>query len=75
MKKRKKRNGDPVAKAAAGMSRAKSEKPDVLGELSRWLNSQWLRSYVMASALGSETDREQMLRLGKFIDALKEVRK
>lgn len=74
MKKRKKTNGDPVAEAAANMNRAE-QKPETLSRLSRWLQSQWLRHYVMASALGSETDREQMIQIGAFIDALKEVRK
>ena len=71
--KRKKRNGDPVAKVAANMT--EPNKPDTLHDLSRWLQSQWLRHYVMASALGSETDREQMVQIGAFIDALREVRK
>jgi hypothetical protein len=75
MKKRKKRNGDLVAEAAANMNRAKTKKPDTLHDLSNWLRSQWLRSYVLFSALGSETDREQMARIGTFIDALKGVRK
>lgn len=60
--------------AAAGMHRAKT-KPDVLQALSSWLRSQWLRHYVMFSALGCEADREKMAQIGSFIDALREVRK
>lgn len=75
MKKRKKRNGGPVAKAAAGMRRARSKKPDVLGELSRWLQSQWLRRYILFSGLAYEADRAAMAQLSRFIEAIKEVRK
>jgi hypothetical protein len=60
---------------AANMNRAKTKKPDTLHDLSNWLRSCWLRHYVLFSALGSETDREQMARIGTFIDALKGVRK
>ena len=68
-------NGDHVAAAAALCveHRAKTETPDALADLSIWLRSRWLRHYVMFSALGSETDREQMVRIGTFIDAVKEV--
>ncbi len=74
--KRKNKSGDHVAAAAAlCVNRAKTEKPDALGDLSNWLRARWLKHYVMFSALASETDREQMVRIGTFIDALKEVRK
>ena len=68
-----KRNGGPVSEAAAIVNPAKDL--DVLGDLSSWLRSRWLRHYVLFSALGGETDREQMVRLGTFIDALKGVQK
>jgi hypothetical protein len=70
------KSGDHVAAVAALCveHRAKTETPDALADLSSWLRSRWLRHYVMFSALGSETDREQMVMLGAFIDALKEVR-
>jgi hypothetical protein len=67
------KNGGP--KTAALCVKPSQTKPDALGDLSIWLRSRWLRHYVMFSALGSETDREQMVRLGAFIDALKGVRK
>jgi hypothetical protein len=68
------KNGDPVAEAAAlCVNQAKTITPDALRDLSIWLRSRWLRHYVMFSALGSETDREQMVRIGTFIDAVKEV--
>ena len=69
-----KRNGDPRKEVAAHMIPSEA-KPDALADLSIWLQSQWLRHYVMFSALGSETDRKQMARIGTFIDGLKEVRK
>ncbi len=68
------KNGAHVAAdAALCVNRAKTITPDTLGDLSIWLRSRWLRHYVMFSALGSETDREQMVRIGTFIDAVKEV--
>ena len=73
--KRKKKNGDLVAEAAANMNRAKTKKPDALHDLSNWLAAKWLRSYTLFSALGCERDREQMAQIGSFIDALKGVRK
>ena len=68
------KSGAHVAADAALCVKPSQTKPDVLGGLSIWLRSRWLRAYVMFSAFGSETDREQMVRLGRFIDALKEVR-
>jgi hypothetical protein len=62
-----------AADAALCVNRAKTITPDALRDLSIWLRSRWLRHYVMFSALGSETDREQMVRIGTFIDAVKEV--
>jgi hypothetical protein len=75
MSRRRNKSGDHVAAAAAPVcvNRAKTE-PDVLGDLSNWLRARWLKHYVMFSALASETDREQMVQIGAFIDALKEVR-
>jgi hypothetical protein len=66
------KSGDHVA-AAAALCVSSQTKPDALADLSIWLRSRWLRHYVMFSALGSETDREQMVRLGTFITAIKEV--
>jgi len=51
-----------------------NQKPDTLHELSNYLRSQWLRSYTLFSALGGESDHLAMVRLGRFIDAIKEVR-
>lgn len=51
-----------------------NQKPDVLRELSNYLQSQWLRSYILFSALGGESDHHAMVRLGSFIDAIKEAR-
>ena len=67
-------SGDPRKKVAASMIPSKA-RPDALADLSIWLQSQWLRHYVMFSALGSETDGKQMARIGTFIDGLKGVRK
>jgi hypothetical protein len=66
------KDGGPVSEAAA-LCVNRTTKPDALDDLSIWLRSRWLRHYVMFSALGSETDLEQMVRLGTFIDALKGV--
>lgn len=69
-------SGDHVAAVAARMkNRAKTEKPDVLGELSIWLKNQWLRHYILFSGLANEADRMAMAQLWRFIEAIKEVRK
>jgi hypothetical protein len=75
--KRKNKDGDHVAVIAALCveRRAKNQTLDTLADLSSWLRSRWLRHYVLFCSLGSETDREQMARLGRFIDALKGVRR
>jgi hypothetical protein len=76
MKSPKNKDGGSVSETAALCveRRAKTETLDTLADLSSWLRSRWLRHYVLFCSLGSETDREQMARLGRFIDALKEVR-
>jgi hypothetical protein len=68
------KDGGPVSEAAA-LCVNRTTKPDTLADLSSWLRSRWLRHYVLFSSLASETDREQMVQIGAFIDALKEVRK
>jgi uncharacterized protein CbrC (UPF0167 family) len=76
MKSPKNKDGDHVAVIAALCveRRAKTETLDALADLSNWLQSRWLRHYVLFCSLGAEIDREQMARLGRFVDALKEVR-
>jgi hypothetical protein len=70
-----KRNDGPKAAATHEAPTAKSESPDVLGDLSKWLKNQWLRHYILFSGLANEADRLAMVRLAGFLDALKGVRK
>ena len=67
-------NGDPVAEAAVPcVNQAKTETPDALGALSRYLSRQWSRHYVLFSAFGAEADRRAMQQLAVFCEVVKEV--
>jgi hypothetical protein len=48
---------------------------DALREVSRWLQTQWLRHYLLFSGMASEADRLAMAQIGRFITAIKEARK
>jgi hypothetical protein len=68
-------SGDHVAAAAAPVcvNRAKTETPDALGALSRYLSRQWSRHFVLFSAFGAEADRHAMRQLAVFCEVVKEV--
>ena len=67
----KKRNGGSVSRTAAI---AKSPKDnDTLRDLSKWLKSQWLRSYTLHMALGGEADRVAMVMLAACVKMVKEA--
>lgn len=67
-----KRNGDPRKKVAAHMNPSRV-KPDALADLSKWLKSQWLRSYTLHMALGGEADRVAMGMLAACVKMVKEA--
>jgi hypothetical protein len=48
-------------------------KPDALADLSKWLKSQWLRSYTLHMALGGEADRVAMGMLAACVKMVKEA--
>jgi len=48
-------------------------KPDALADLSKWLKSQWLRSYTLHMALGGEADRVAMVMLAACVKMVKEA--
>ncbi|MBU3665627.1 MAG: hypothetical protein FGM15_07095 [Chthoniobacterales bacterium] len=66
-----KRNGGPKTAATHGTL---PQEPDALGEVVNFLRGQWLRHYVLFSALGSERDRERMAMLARFVDAVQQAR-
>jgi hypothetical protein len=68
-----KRNGGPVSKTAARVVKPLPKDSDDLGELVNFLKGQWLRSYVLFSALGGERDRERMAMFARFVDIAKGV--
>jgi hypothetical protein len=67
----KKRNGGSVPRAAAIANPAKDV--DTLRDLSKWLKSQWLRSYTLHMALGGEADRVAMVMLAACVKIVKEA--
>ena len=63
------KSGGPRKEVAASMNPSEA-KPDALADLSKWLKSQWLRSYTLHMALGGEADRVAMVMLaacGKMV--------
>jgi hypothetical protein len=62
-------------KAAVRVMEPSPKNPDALGELVNFLRGQWLRSYVLFSALGCERDRERMAMLARLVDIAKGVQK
>jgi len=67
-----KRNGDPRKEVAAHINPSEA-KPDALADLSKWLKSQWLRSYTLHMALGGEADRVAMVMLAACVKIVKEA--
>jgi len=67
-----KRNGAPRKEVAAHMIPSEA-KPDALADLSKWLKSQWLRSYTLHMALGGEADRVAMVMLAACAKMVKEA--
>ena len=66
-----KRNGGSVSRATATVNPAKDN--DTLRDLSKWLKSQWLRSYTLHMALGGEADRVAMVMLAACVKMVKEA--
>ena len=62
-------NGDLSAAAIANPAKD----VDALGDLSIWLQSQWLRSYTLHMALGGEADRVAMVMLAACVKIVKEA--
>ena len=56
-------NGDLSAAAIANPAKDN----DTLRDLSKWLKSQWLRSYTLHMALGGEADRVAMVMLAACV--------
>jgi hypothetical protein len=46
-----------------------------ISELVNFLRGLWLRHYILFTGLANEADRLAMARLGRFLDALKEIRR
>ena len=67
-----KRNGGSVSEAAACV-KPKRPSSDALADLSKWLKSQWLRSYTLHMALGGEADRVAMVMLAACVKMVKEA--
>ena len=67
-----KRNGGPVSRTAACV-KPNRPRPDALADLSKWLKSQWLRSYTLHMALGGEADRVAMVMLAACVKMVKEA--
>ena len=67
-----KRNGGSVSEAAACVE-PKRPSSDALADLSKWLKSQWLRSYTLHMALGGEADRVAMVMLAACVKMVKEA--
>lgn len=65
-------NGGPVSEAAACV-KPNRPRPDALADLSKWLKSQWLRSYTLHMALGGEADRVAMVMLAACVKMVKEA--
>jgi len=42
-----------------------------ISELVKFLRGLWLRHYILFTGLANEADRLAMVRLGRFLDALK----
>lgn len=66
------KSGGPAEGTAAIMNPSQV-KPDALADLSKWLKSQYLRSYVLHSALGGEADRVAMVMLAECVKMVKEA--
>ena len=64
-------NGGSVSRATATVNPAKDN--DTLRDLSKWLKSQWLRSYTLHMALGGEADRVAMVMLAASVKMVKEA--
>ena len=64
-------NGGSVSRATATVNPAKDN--DTLRDLSKWLKSQWLRSYTLHMALGGEADRVAMVMLAACVKMVKEA--
>ena len=67
----KKRNGGSVSRTAA-IAKSPTDN-DTLRDLSKWLKSQWLRSYTLHMALGGEADRVAMVMLAASVKMVKEA--
>ena len=67
-----KRNGDPRKEVAAAIAKSPKD-DDTLRDLSKWLKSQWLRSYTLHMALGGEADRVAMVMLAACVKMVKEA--
>ena len=65
-------NGGPVSRTAACV-KPKRPSSDALADLSKWLKSQWLRSYTMHMALEGEADRVAMVMLAACVKMVKEA--